>query len=164
MNKSLIATMVLAGLVGLLDGQNLSSGDRSFVENAAKGGMLEVQMGRIGVEKASGDKVKRFSQMIVDEHGKTNSELMELAQKKGVSLPAEMPNEAKAMPFAMKSGSHFDMAYTMAMVEDHKKDVAAFEKASKTSDDPELKAWAAKTLPTLRAHLKQAQMLHKSMI
>lgn len=55
------------------------------------------------------------------------------------------------------SGNDFDKAYMKHMVDDHKKDVSEFEKASRSAKDPEVKAFAAKTLPTLKAHLQQAQ-------
>jgi len=54
-------------------------------------------------------------------------------------------------------GAEFDRAYMAHMVEDHEKDVKAFEQESQSGQDPEVKAWAAKQLPTLREHLSQAK-------
>ena len=59
------------------------------------------------------------------------------------------------------SGAAFDTAYVKEMVVDHEKDVAAFEKEAKDGKDPDVKAWAKKTLPTLRSHLADAQALSK---
>ncbi len=42
----------------------------------------------------------------------------------------------------------------MAMVADHEKDVAAFNSVAKGAVDADVKAFAAKTLPTLEAHLQ----------
>jgi putative membrane protein len=58
---------------------------------------------------------------------------------------------------AKLSGAAFDRAYMQAMVADHKKDVNEFRVESKSGKDPEIKAWAAKTLPTLEEHLALAQ-------
>jgi len=55
------------------------------------------------------------------------------------------------------SGAEFDRKYMEAMVKDHEKDVAAFERESTSGSDADLKAWAAKTLPTLREHLQMAR-------
>ena len=55
------------------------------------------------------------------------------------------------------SGAEFDRKYMEHMVKDHEKDVAAFERESTKGSDSDIKAWAAKTLPTLREHLQMAR-------
>src|SRR5690606_38864196 len=57
------------------------------------------------------------------------------------------------------SGQEFDRAYIEAMVKDHEKAVAMFEKQSRTSKDAELKTFAEKTLPVLKQHLDHARTL-----
>src|SRR5262249_55511746 len=128
--------------------------DQSFVLEAAKGGMAEVELGKLAEEKASSPEVKKFGQRMADDHGKANDELKSLAQSKNITIPASDTKEQKLHDQLSKlSGSEFDKAYMKAMVADHKKDVNAFRKESQSGKDPELKAWAAKTLPTLEDHL-----------
>ena len=55
------------------------------------------------------------------------------------------------------SGAEFDRAYMDHMVKDHKKDIAEFRKQASSGKDPEIKAFAAKSLPTLQEHLKMAE-------
>jgi len=43
------------------------------------------------------------------------------------------------------------------MVSDHKKDIAEFRHESTAGKDLDVKAWAAKALPMLEDHLKNAQ-------
>jgi putative membrane protein len=136
--------------------QNLSRQDQEFVNKVAKGGMTEVHMGRLGLERGSSAATKAFAQRIVDDHTKANDQLKDLAAKKGVQLPAA---EEKPLPLEKKSGAGFDKAYAKAMVEDHKKDIAEFEKEAKSGTDPDLKKWAKDTLPTLQGHLMQAEAL-----
>ena len=57
------------------------------------------------------------------------------------------------------SGAQFDREFTKMMVQDHEKVVAAFDKQAKDGKDSELKAFAAKTLPTLRTHLQMARQM-----
>src|SRR6476659_6762106 len=68
---------------------SLTAADRTFVMEAARGGMAEVEMGRLAVNKASNADVKQFGQRMVDDHGKANDELKGLASRKNVTLPTE---------------------------------------------------------------------------
>ena len=137
----------------------LTAADRSFVREAAIGGMTEVELGRLASDKASSADVKQFGQRMTDDHGKANDELKAWAQQKNVTLPTELDAKHKATRDRLSklSGAAFDRAYMNEMVTDHQKDVAAFRKASKTLHEPDLKAWATKTLPTLQDHLKMAR-------
>jgi putative membrane protein len=132
---------------------------------AARGGLAEVEMGRMAAEKATQADVKQFGQRMVDDHGKANDELKELASQKQWTLPTDPgPKHKPVHDRLMKlSGDAFDRAYMAAMVADHDKDVAAFERASRTVKDADLKAWAAKALPTLKEHQKLAHDVHGKM-
>jgi len=140
---------------------NLSAQDRKFIEDAAKGGMKEVHMGHLGLEKGMSQGVKTFSQRLIDDHTKANNELMALAKQKGVTPPPDDPKMVSSMPLAKKSGADFDKAFAKDQVEDHQKDIAEFEKEASSGSDPDVKNFASKTLPTLRAHLSDAQALNK---
>jgi putative membrane protein len=48
-------------------------------------------------------------------------------------------------------------------VSDHKDAVKAFEKAANEATDPEVKAFASKTLPTLKHHLSMAEALQQKL-
>jgi putative membrane protein len=125
---------------------------------AAKGGMAEVELGKLAAEKASSDDVKKFGQRMADDHGKAGDELKSLAQSKNVTLPTTLDPKDQALKDKLSklSGAQFDRAYMQAMVSDHKKDVNEFKVESQSGKDPDVKAWASKTLPTLEDHLKHA--------
>jgi putative membrane protein len=133
--------------------------DQTFAMHAAQGGMAEVAMGKLAAQNASSSDVKQFGQRMVDDHGKANTELMSWASKHSVTLPTDIDAKHKSEQarLAKLSGAEFDRAYMGMMVADHNKDVSEFQRASKTAKDPDLKAWAAKTLPTLQEHQKMAQ-------
>lgn len=137
----------------------LSHGDRKFLEEAATGGMKEVEMGRVVADKASDPAVKAFAERMVKDHGDANKKLADLAQSKGVVPPAELKrgDRRDVDKMAKMSAAKIDRAYMDDMVKDHKKDVKEFEKQAKDAKDPEVKKFAADTLPTLQDHLKQAQ-------
>jgi putative membrane protein len=133
--------------------------DQMFVTKAAKGGLAEVQLGQLAADKASSDQVKQFGQRMVTDHSKANDELKSLAQQKNITLPTDVDAQDKATHdrLAKLSGAAFDRAYMQHMLADHRKDVNEFKRESTTGKDPEVKAWAGKTLPTLEEHLKLAQ-------
>ena len=139
----------------------MSDADKEFVIQAAQGGMAEVAMGKLASEKGSHADVKAFGQRMVTDHGKANDELASLATVKGLALPTEVAQKHKDMAshVSSMSGKEFDKMYVMHMVEDHEADVTAFETAANTAQDADLKAWAAKTLPTLQDHLKQIKAI-----
>ena len=139
----------------------LSQTDRKFVMESARGGMAEVELGKLAAEKGSSDAVKQFGQRLADDHGKAGTELKQLAEQKGVTLPTDLDAKHKQLRdrLAKLNGADFDRAYINEMVKDHKKDVADFKRQANGAKDSELKSWAGKTLPTLEDHLKQAQQL-----
>ncbi|MEO6192263.1 MAG: DUF4142 domain-containing protein [Thermoanaerobaculia bacterium] len=143
----------------------LSAGDTKFMRGAATGGMEEVELGKLAAQKASNPDVKNFGQHMVDDHSKANDQLKELAAQKGVTLPAGMSNQQKhdVGKLAKLSGAAFDSTYVSMMVQDHKKDVAEFQKESKSGKDSDVKGWAGTTLPTLEGHLKMIEGIHSTM-
>lgn len=138
---------------------SLDPEDKVFVMKAAQGGMAEVMLGQMASSKGTSPDVKNFGNRMVSDHGKANDELKQLAQNKGMALPADVDKETKrfAGRLSKTSGKDFDKEYINNMVDDHEKDVNEFEKESKNAKDPDLRAWATKTLPTLQDHLKMAK-------
>ena len=143
-------------------GASLAGADKEFVQKAAVGGMAEVAMGKMAQQKGSSDQVKQFGARMVEDHSKANDELKKVASAKGVTLPTDVDAKHKAKMDKMQklSGGEFDRAYMDDMVADHKHDVADFKKQANGGKDSDLKAFAAKTLPTLEDHLKMAQSTH----
>jgi putative membrane protein len=140
---------------------NMAAADRNFIMEAAMGGMMEVELGRMATQQGTSDAVKQFGQRMVDDHSKANQELMSLAQSKGITLPTTLDekHQKEMTKFSSLSGAEFDREYTKMMLSDHRKDVSEFEKQSTRGTDADLKAFATKTLPTLQEHLQMAEAL-----
>ena len=138
--------------------------DSDFVTQASKAGAKEVELGHLAAKQAMSSDVKAFANMMVSGHSKTGDELSAIAKKNGVALPpaATLDAEKKAAADKLMSlqGAAFDRAYMDQMVTAHRAAVELFEKQSKDGSNAELKAFATKTLPTVRDHLKQATALH----
>ena len=171
--KQILATSVMALAIALPVGAQTpqprakanttktakAGADQTFVMKAARGGLAEVELGKLAQDKATNDEVKQFGKKMVDDHGKANDELKSLAQSKNITLPTDLSVKDKALHdrLAKLSGAAFDRAYMQAMLKDHREDVNEFRTESRSGSDPEVKQWAAKTLPTLESHLKLAQ-------
>jgi putative membrane protein len=145
---------------------SLSPADQKFAREAAQGGMAEVELGKLAVQNASSDDVKRFGQRMIDDHTKANDKLKEVASKEGITLPTSLDAKDQAIKTRLSklSGDQFDKAYIKDMVRDHKKDVAAFQNESSTGSDPAIKAFASETLPTVQDHLKQAETIEPKVV
>jgi putative membrane protein len=155
----LLFVILLAGWIGRKQDQDK---DISFVRDAAAGGLFEVQLGKLAVSKASIGEVKAFGQKMVTDHGKANEELKQLALNKKITLPDSLDATKKSIydSIALKKARAFDEEYIRQMVKAHDEDVNKFEAASKYLVDADLRAWAAKTLPVLKAHQKHANMVN----
>ncbi len=144
---------------GMHSRSSLKAADMKFAQEAAAGGMEEVELGKLAVQKAQNDKVKQFGQRMIDDHTKANDQLKSLAAKDNITLPTDLDAKGKAMvaKYSNLSGAAFDRSYMRDMVKDHQKDVAEFQKESTSGSNDDLKGFAAATLPTLQDHLKMAQ-------
>jgi len=164
MKKFSSLSLVVFGLALSLGVQaQVSKKDEEFMMKAAAGGLYEVQAGNLAQEKATAANVKSFGAMLIKDHSMANEELKAMASAKGVTLPTDLPADKKRRLEKISKAKDFDKQFVNEVgVNDHKHDIQLFEKASANADDPELKAFAAKTLPTLVAHRQHAQSLKKT--
>ena len=130
--------------------------DNLFAVTAADGGMTEVLISEIATKKATDPELKKFSERMIAEHTKANNELKAMAAQKGIALPATVSagHQFTGQSLMGLSGEDFDCAYSKAQLLVHESSVAAFEAEAERGQDPEVKAWAAKTLPHIKEHTK----------
>jgi putative membrane protein len=133
-----------------------STPDASFYKHAAEGGLAEVELGNLAQQKSGNQRVKEFGAMMVKDHSAANEKLKTLAASKNISLPtgAGMGAMATKAKLEVLSGDTFDKSYIKGMVKDHQEDIVLFKREIGEGTDPDAKAYATATLPTLRAHLK----------
>ncbi|WP_145854838.1 DUF4142 domain-containing protein [Pedobacter suwonensis] len=139
--------------------------DAKFTTEAAVGGMAEVELGKMALEKSSNPQVKEFATMMVKDHGMANTELMAIAKQKNITLPSTVDDEHKKKmeDLSKKTGTDFDKAYVSAMVEGHKSTLKLMEDESKDGKDADLKAFATKTAPIVQSHLQMINKINDSM-
>jgi putative membrane protein len=157
------AAVAFAATGSLFAADEINRSDKSFVQSAYEDGLAEVKMGELGLAKTANAEVKTFAQHMVDDHGKANTEIKAFADARNITVATSptLVAQGKSKMIDAKSGGDFDKAFAEGMVNDHKKAVDAFEKASAEAKDPELKAFIDKTLPVLKMHLSMAEDLKK---
>lgn len=136
-----------------------------FVKEAASGGLMEVELGRYAEQNATNPRVKNFGAMMVRDHQKANDELKSIATGKNITVPATMENNHmnKTEELKKETGAEFDRKYMDEMVEDHEKDIDKFRKQAENGKDPEIKAFAAKTLEVLLIHQDSARNIKNAL-
>ena len=144
---------------------SVSAGDKAFVMKAAQGGMTEVQLGQLAADKGTSQDVKDFGAKMVTDHGKANDELKSIANSKGITLPGKLDSKHQAMVDKLNglSGAGFDKVYVATMVTAHTKDNALFSKEASSGQDPDIKAFAAKTDEMVKMHLSIIQGIQSKM-
>jgi putative membrane protein len=138
--------------------------DKKFVKDAALGGMAEVELGKLATQKAASDAVKQFGQKMVDDHTKANDQLKEVASKENITIPDSLDSkhQSRIEKLSKLSGPDFDKAYIKDQVKDHKQDVSEFKSEADNGSDPNIKQFAANTLPILEQHLTMAKDLNNT--
>ena len=134
---------------------------QKFITEAIEGNFAEVSMGELAQKNGQGAEVKTFGQMLASDHGAALQEAKTIATSLGVTPPAN-PNAKQKADYdkmAKLNGAAFDKSFAQHMIMDHKKDIAAYRKASKAKDAAG--QYAQKTLPTLQKHLETAQSIQR---
>jgi putative membrane protein len=165
------AALVLGLLPGVALAQNnnmmgMHKADDKFAMKAAQGGIAEVALGKLAAQKANSPDVKAFGQRMVDDHSKANDQLMAVAKQESITLPTAMDakDQATYTKLSALSGAAFDKAYVSDMVKDHEQDIADFRKEGNDGTDPQIKAFAMQTVPTLQSHLDAIKEIQTKMI
>ena len=134
-----------------------------FIQKAAMSDMYDVQAGKLAAEKGQSDAVKQFGQQMVDAHTKTTDELMGIVKSKNikVDVPTKLDSEHQKLIDDLNSASakDFDKTYASQQVDAHQNAVKLFKKYAEDGDDPDVKQFAAKTLPAIEHHLDEAKKL-----
>lgn len=136
---------------------------QDFVTKVAISDMMEIQSSQLGLARQPDADTKPFAEQMVKDHQQTSKELKALVEsgKVKVALPSALDAEhqKKLEDLKAKSGKDFDRAYDQMQVQAHEEAVALFEGYAASGDNPDLKSWAATTVPHLKEHLAMAKKL-----
>ena len=158
--RTSLAAALTAGVLVLSFGPRAQAatdpaGPQQFLTKAAQGGLAEIKLSALAKSKTQSAEVRKIAQEMVTDHGKSNADLESIARTKGLIVPQEIDSAHQATfdTLLAQSDEAFDAAYLDAMKKDHAGAIALFEAEGGSADkDSGLKAFAAKTLPTLKMH------------
>src|SRR5262245_35262360 len=137
----------------------LTDADRAFAIQVAQVGKHEVELGKLAAERATDSDVKAFANSMVKDHSTAGEELTQITTKLGITLPTAEDTAFKDLVdrLSKMKGMDYDRAYMNEMVDGHSKAATDIGNYASSGTNPDLKAWATKTLPVVREHLKVAQ-------
>ncbi len=164
----LVATSALAQSAAEKSGVNSALGvapkTEDFVTEAAASDMFEIESSKLAADRAD-PATKAFAQQMIQDHQKTSNELKQLVEsgKVKATIPTSMPAAKQEMIGELQElqGEEFTEQYQDDQVEAHEEAVDLFQRYAEGGDNPDLKAWAAKTAPALEHHLQMANELNK---
>ena len=148
---------------GMANSGQASSTDKMFVKKALQGGMAEVQLGQLTLQKSSNEQVKQFAQKMIDDHTKMGEQMKPVAQQIGVPVPTSVSKKDKAVMSKLQalSGTAYDQAYIKDMVKDHKEDLSEFQGEASSGQDQTVKDAATQGSQVISEHLQMIQQLAK---
>jgi putative membrane protein len=160
---SFVIAGILACSYSVAYSQNATSSaaDKKFVHTALQGGIAEVEMGKLAVEKGNGEDIKQFGQRMVKDHTELGNEMKLVAQQIGVTPPDGVSVTQKATEMKLKalSGDAFDKAYITAMVKDHKEDLEEFKAEAANGQNEAVKDAAGKGSKMIEEHLQMIERI-----
>jgi putative membrane protein len=138
--------------------------DSEFLVSAAESDLMEIEIGKLALAKGTSSHVKDFANMLIADHTKSSNETKPFAERLQVSLPAAITEKGKEKYNDLndeKPGKDFDGKFADMMVANHNDAISRMETASENANDAEIRAWAAKMVPTLKMHLQHAKSLQE---
>ena len=132
-----------------------------FLTKAIKGDNSESRLGALAARMGHSAEVREFGAMLVRDHDKARRQAVPVAERRRVPVPTAVAQEARAEYVKLQGmrGAAFDREFGRYMVEDHRKDIADFEKEAASRDPADVRALARQTLPALRRHLAAARAI-----
>jgi len=137
----------------------LSPSDYNFLTTAVQGDQMEVDLGNLAQQRSSNPQVQQFAQRMVQDHSQANDQLRSILAKNGAAVPENADSKGQKEVDKLKSlsGKPFDKEYMDMMLQDHKKDLKEFDRASHNVENLDLRAFAAKNASVIQGHLDMAE-------
>ncbi|MGE8176610.1 DUF4142 domain-containing protein [Pseudomonas fluorescens] len=158
---SRLSTISFAVLLGLGASNALAQSPTDFINDTSLKGMADIEASRLAHQKTESKEVKDYAIVVINDRTTANQHLAKIAKKLDLPIAPreEVASKAKALIPEVKEGSSFDVAYAASQVQTTQEAIEQLKQEAQTTEVPEIKAFAAETLPKLENHLKMAKAL-----
>ncbi len=177
MLKSLSIILTSAALAAFSTARAQDSGaaaapnDAQIAMIAVTADNVDIEAGKLAVQKSESKAVKEFAETMVRDHGAVNAKATALAKKLGVtpeesatSKSLKSGGDAEMAKLKALKGAEFDKAYVDSEVSYHEKVIAAVTTVLiPNTKNAELKSLLESAGPIFASHLEHAKMMQKSM-
>jgi putative membrane protein len=153
--------------VKLAHQQNLNSSidERisKFMTEAADARMMDIEQGKLVLQKGTNDLVKNYAQQLIDDNTKLLKELRALAGQKNIVLPTTLSNDKAdgLNDLREQEGEEFDKKFIKMIQRDHKRDLDEFEEAA-DFNDRDIQQFAQRNVNLFEKHLAQVDEVEES--
>ena len=158
-----VCGLALFAFPALPQAKKLSKADQQFLTMAAETDMTEAHIGQMAESQANSQAAKDFGKQLDQDHTTSYTELLQLAQKEGDNIPRGINTRRISTIRSLEPmrGTAFDKAFARDEAMDHQRALAAFQREADHGSDPDIKAYAAKQVSTMKSHLDMAKGLEK---
>jgi putative membrane protein len=164
MKRALLAAVVTCAFALPLPAIAADSATAKFVKNAAIGGMFEVQSSKAALSKTHDPKITGLANMLIKDHTAANQKLTEIAGKESISVPSQLDAKHQGQLDTLReTKGSFAQPFIQMQRSAHEEAIMLFERYADHGEDPTLKAFARKTLPTLKKHLAAIRKIYQEM-
>lgn len=161
---ALVAFSTVTVFAGAKTNTSRQFSDQAFARKADQGDLAEVKLAQLAQTKSRDPIVRSFAQRMIQDHSQSNDKLKNVASQNNINLP-DQPNTKQQSAYdrlSRLSGKAFDRAYASDQVKDHQHDIAEFQREAKDGHNPQIKQFAANTLPVLHQHLTLARQMYRN--
>ena len=161
----LMVAMLLVAAVAVPNARAADSASLAFLKTAIQGNLAVISVGKLAAVKGTTDAVKNYGRMLVEDNNKANQDAVDVAKSLGMAalpLVADAEQQALHDRLATEPGKTFDTDLVNAMLQDHQKNIGAYEKEANADHDAAGR-YAEKSLPMLRKHMEEVTKLAKDM-
>lgn len=130
--------------VGTAGTNNVTAADRNFVHDVALANMAEIDLAQLALQQSTNTAVKKFAQMMIDDHTKAGDQLKAIASQHNIEVPMQIDDDHQDVhnKLAEKKGTDFDQEYASKMVDGHQDFV---DKLESRIDKKTVDEWKSRT-------------------
>jgi putative membrane protein len=143
----------------------LTDDDKRFVKSVAFSSLVEMEAGKLSLEKTDDSAIQSFGRLLVNEHKQLAKDLKEVVAQRDVEFPTTLDNahKNKIAHLSTKSGRAFEMAFIKLMIDNHTASLRLYDEAGAHAKDVHIQSFANKNIPIIREHLRIANQLNDNL-